>query len=58
MCIYTLLSFFAGAHVNAKDGYQWSPLHFANAASANGNLGVTKLLLENGAFTFFSELYE
>jgi len=55
LCI--LLSSFAGAHVNTKDEYQWTPqwtpLHYA---AGNGNLETAKVLLEKGEFTFFSEL--
>ena len=48
-----LLSSFAGAHVNTKDVYQQSPLHWA---AVRGNSETAKFLLEKGEFTFFSEL--
>ena len=60
MCSYLglfmyFLSSSVGAHVNTRDGQQRSPLHWT---AIRGNVEVSKLLLEKGEFTFFSELYD
>ena len=51
--VYTLAFFFTGSHVNIRDEFERSPLHYA---ARSGEAGVTRLLLEKGEFTFLFEL--